>query len=261
MSRMTKGLEVRIEDLVFGYDKGLAVLRGVSLEIRPGERLGILGPSGAGKTTLLHHMNGLLLGAGRVWIGDIEVGPRTLAEVRRKVGLVFENPDDQLFTPTVEEDVAFGPLNLGMPAERVRERVREVLDRVGLAGFESRPPHRLSLGERKRAALAAVLAMEPDVIAFDEPFSNLNPALVEAVIGLIRGLEATVVLVSQQVLPALAVCDRIAVLIEGRVARTGTPAEIAADRSLLREAGLDFWTTLAPLVQMGLKDPELRSGN
>lgn len=252
-----KGAGVRIEDLVFGYEDGRNVLRGVSLDIRPGERFGILGPSGAGKSTLLLHLNGHLRGEGRVLVGDVAVGPRTLAEVRRKVGLVFEVPDDQLFTPTVEEDVAFGPLNLGLSREEARRRVGEVLARVGLAGFERRNPHRLSLGERKRAALAAVLAMEPEVVAFDEPFSNLNPALIESLTGIIAGLEATVILVSQQVMPALAVCDRVAVLMEGRIARTGTPAEIAADRDFLRSAGLDFWASLEALRRKGIGGPDL----
>ena len=257
MNGSAKGAGVRIEDLVFGYEQDRSVLRGVSLDIRPGERFGILGPSGAGKSTLLLHLNGFLRGQGRVLVGDVVVGPGTLAEVRRKVGLVFEIPDDQLFTPTVEEDVAFGPLNLGLSREEARRRVREVLGRVGLPGFERRNPHHLSLGERKRAALAAVLAMEPEVVAFDEPFSNLNPALVESLTGIIAGLEATVILVSQQVMPALAVCDRIAVLLEGRIARTGSPAEIAADRDFLRSAGLDFWASLEALRRKGIGGPDL----
>lgn len=251
-----KGAAVSIEDLVFAYEKSRPVLEGLSLAIGAGERFGILGPSGAGKSTLLLHLNGLLKGQGRIAIDGIEIGPGTMADVRRKVGLVFENPDDQLFTPTVEEDVAFGPLNLGLGRERTRQRVRDVLDRVGLAGFERRDPHHLSLGERKRAALAAVLAMEPEVVAFDEPFSNLNPALVENLTGLIAGLEATVILVSQQVLPALAVCDRIAVLLNGRISRTGTPAEIAADRPFLRQAGLDFWSSIESLRRLGIDGPD-----
>lgn len=252
MKKGTMGAGVSVEELVFAYEKDRPILRGVSLEIRPGERFGILGPSGAGKSTLLLHLNGLLRGQGRVRIGDVVVGAETLGEVRRRVGLVFENPDDQFFCPTVEEDVAFGPLNLGLDREAAKGRVREALGCVGLAGFERRNPRRLSLGERKRAALATVLAMEPEVVAFDEPFSNLNPALVEALTGLIAGLEATVIMVSQQVLPALSVCDRIAVLVEGHIVRTGTPAEIAADRAFLRSVGLDFWSSLDALRKKGI---------
>ncbi len=253
MSREAKGAAVEVEDLVFAYEKDRPILRGVTLGIRPGEKFGILGPSGAGKSTLLLHLNGLLRGQGKVRIGEVEVGPRTLGEVRRRVGLVFENPDDQFFCPSVEEDVAFGPLNLGLDRAAAKARTGEALGRVGLAGFEGRDPRRLSLGERKRAALATVLAMGPDVVAFDEPFSNLNPALVESLTGLIAGLEATVVLVSQQVLPALAVCDRLAVLVEGRIVRTGEPAAIAADRDFLRSAGLDFWGSLDALRRKGIR--------
>ncbi|HPW16809.1 MAG TPA: ABC transporter ATP-binding protein [Candidatus Aminicenantes bacterium] len=252
MSGTSRGAAVGIEDLVFGYEKDRPILRGLSLEIEAGERFGILGPSGAGKSTLLLHLNGLLRGEGRVRIGDEPVGPATLASVRRRVGLVFEDPDDQLFTPTIGEDVAFGPLNLGLGREEAGRRVRDVLERVGLAGFERRNPHRLSLGERKRAALATVLSMAPEVVAFDEPFSNLHPALVERLMGLIAGLDATVILVSQQILPALAVCDRIAVLLDGRIARTGTPAEIAADRALLSAAGLDIRSTLEAARRRGV---------
>lgn len=247
------GAGVKVEDLVFGYEEGRPVLRGVSLDIRPGERFGILGPSGAGKSTLLLHLNGLLRGSGLVRVGDVVVGRETLAAARRKVGLVFENPDDQLFTPTVEEDVAFGPLNLGLSREEARVRVANALARVGLTGFERRTPHRLSLGERKRAALAAVLAMEPEVVAFDEPFSNLNPALVKSLAELIAGLEATVILVSQQMLPALAVCDRVAVLVEGRIVRTGAPAALAADRAFLASVGLDFWSSLEAARAKGIR--------
>ncbi len=253
MSREARGAGVEVEDLAFAYEMDRPILRGVSLDIRPGERFGILGPSGAGKSTLLLHLNGLLHGRGKVRVGGVEVGPRTLGEVRRRVGLVFENPDDQFFCPTVEEDVAFGPLNLGLDREAAKTRAREALGRVGLAGFEGRDPRRLSLGERKRAALATVLAMGPDVVAFDEPFSNLNPALVESLTGLIAGLEATVVLVSQQVLPALAVCDRLAILVEGRIVRTGAPAAIAADRDFLRSTGLDFWGSLDALRRKGIR--------
>lgn len=253
MKEDIRGCGVTVEDLSFGYEASRPILRGLSLEVRPGERFGILGPSGAGKSTLLLHLNGLLRGErGRVVIGGTPVGPGTLAEVRRRVGLVFENPDDQLFTPSVEEDAAFGPLNLGLSREAARERVTEALRKVGLSGFERRDPRRLSLGERRRAALATVLTMEPEVVAFDEPFSNLNPALVEELTGLVRGLEATVVLVSQQVLPALAVCDRIAVLLDGRIARTASPAELAADREFLRSAGLDFMKNIDAVRGLGI---------
>jgi len=232
---------VSIRDLTFAYTGQDTVLDHLDLEIGPGERFGIIGPSGAGKSTLLLHLNGILRGGtGEVKIGGVPVGEGTLPEIRRRVGLVFQNPDDQLFNPTVEEDVAFGPLNMGLSNEEVARRVEKALGEMNLDGFEKLSSHHLSLGERKRVALATVLAMRPDIVAFDEPFSNLNPAMVEQVISIVTRLDATVIIVSQSIIPVLAVCDRIAVLNEGQIAAVGTVAEIASRRDLLRECGLDF---------------------
>ncbi len=232
---------VSIRDLSFAYTGQEQVLDHVDLEIQPGERFGIIGPSGAGKSTLLLHLNGILRGrTGKVEIGGIPVGGESLPEIRRRVGLVFQNPDDQLFNPTVEEDVAFGPLNMGLSSEETVGRVEKALGAMNLEGFEKLSSHHLSLGERKRVALATVLAMRPDIVAFDEPFSNLNPAMVEQVIGIVSGLKATVIVVSQSIIPVLAVCDRIAVLNEGRIAAVGPVDVIASSRDLLRECGLDF---------------------
>jgi cobalt/nickel transport system ATP-binding protein len=230
---------VSIENLNFSYD-GEPVLRNLDLEIRSGETFGILGPSGAGKSTLLLHLNGVLQGRGRVSVSGLDISKTTLPEIRRRVGLVFQNPDDQLFNPTVEEDVAFGPLNMGLERGEVKRRVSDALRGMKLEGFEKRISHRLSFGERKRVALATVLAMEPQVIAFDEPFSNLDPAMVENLVDIIRNLKATVIVVSQQILPALACCDRLAVLMDGRILKTAAPSELAADRDLLQSCGLDF---------------------
>jgi cobalt/nickel transport system ATP-binding protein len=231
---------VRISDLTFYYESGHDVLREVTLDIEPGERFGIIGPSGAGKSTLLLHLNGILIPrAGSVKIGDVLVGKNTIADVRRRVGLVFQNPDDQLFNPTVGEDVAFGPINLGLDRGEVAQRVSGTLTAMNLAGFEQKSSHHISYGERKRAALATVLAMQPEVVAFDEPFSNLNPAMVEQLIETIRNLPATVIVVSQSILPVVASCDRIAVLNEGEIVRVGPTGEVMADHELLERCGLD----------------------
>lgn len=233
---------VTVSGLTFSYEEGKEVLKGLDLEIGAGERFGIIGPSGAGKSTLLLHLNGILSpGAGGVSIGGLPVVKENLARVRQKVGLVFQNPDDQLFNPTVEEDVAFGPLNMGLGAEEVAERVAEALKSMKLEGFETLSSHHISYGERKRVALATVLAMQPDVVAFDEPFSNLNPEMVEQLIDIMRGLPATVIIVSQSILPVLASCDRLAVLNGGRIEAVGSTREIAADRELLRRCGVDFY--------------------
>jgi cobalt/nickel transport system ATP-binding protein len=235
---MPDSFAVEVKNLSFAYGKDPA-LKNVSLKIRSGERFGIIGPSGAGKSTLLLHLNGILSGDGEVKIDGLPVTKKSLPEIRRKVGLVFQNPDDQLFNPTVEEDVAFGPLNLGLSREETEARVRETLKHMNLEGFEAKTSHHLSYGEQKRVALATVLAMQPEVVAFDEPFSNLDPAMVKHLIEIIESLDATVILVSQQILPVMASCHRLAILKDGQVIRVGTPAELAADRGLLKECGLD----------------------
>jgi cobalt/nickel transport system ATP-binding protein len=232
---------VEVERLVFRYSDGRPVLDELSMTIAPGERIGIIGPSGAGKSTFLLHLNGVLLPAsGMVRIGGEPVRPGNLPRIRSRVGIVFQNPDDQLFTPTVEEDVAFGPRNIGCSPSETEERVRLALSQMRLEGCERRSIHELSFGEKRRVALATVLAMRPQVIAFDEPFANLDPGMVEQLVGLIRGLDATVVLISQQILPALACVDRLAVFHQGRVEAVGPALEIARDRALLRRCGIDF---------------------
>ncbi|MDX9930469.1 MAG: ABC transporter ATP-binding protein [Bacteroidales bacterium] len=231
---------IRIEDLSFSYNPGKRVLKSVSLEIRAGEKFGIVGPSGSGKSTLLLHLNGVLRGVGRVTIGETPVTAPTLADVRRLVGLVFQNPDDQLFNPTVEDDVAFGPLNFGLPVGEVRLRVDETLASLSLNGYEKLTPHHLSLGERKRVALATVLSMRPDVIAFDEPFSNLDPSMVHQLMEIIRPMESTVVIVSQSVLPVISLCDRMAILRGGEIVACGPPRELARDTGLMKSSGLDL---------------------
>lgn len=213
----------------------------MSVLVEPGERLGIIGPSGAGKSTFLLHLNGVLLPSrGVVRIGGDEVRRANLMRIRARVGLVFQNPDDQLFTPTVEEDVAFGPLNMGCGDAEAQERVSLALRQMRLEGYEKRSTHDLSFGEKRRVALATVLAMQPSVIAFDEPFANLDPGMVEQLVGVIRGLDATVILISQEILPAIASVDRLAVFHQGRIAAVGPALEIASDRALLRRCGIDF---------------------
>jgi cobalt/nickel transport system ATP-binding protein len=244
---------VEITDLTYEYPGGRKVLDGVSLRVEPGERFGIIGPSGAGKTTLMLHLNGILRPAsGEVAIDGQTVAPPALPRIRSWVGLVFQDPDDQLFTPTVGEDVAFGPRNMGLDEDEVGRRVRDALERLDLPGTEARSTHELSYGERRRVAIATVLAMSPRVVALDEPFSNLNPALVQRLIATIRELPATVLVISQAILPILLACDRIAVLHQGRVRAVGTTQEIASDRALLAECGLDFSFYLEAYRRLGL---------
>ena len=231
---------IDLKDLWFSYEKDHPVLQGVSLSIKNRERFGIIGPSGAGKSTLLLHLNGILQGEGIVKIGDREVKKDTVPEIRARVGMVFQNPDDQLFNPTVEEDIAFGPLNMGLKPDEVKRRVKETLKEMRLQGYEKKASHHLSFGERKRVALATVLAMKPEIVAFDEPFSNLDPSMVGQLLRIIKGLPATVVIVSQEIIPVAACCDRIAVLKEGQIVTMGPSYEIIKDREMLRSCSLDI---------------------
>jgi cobalt/nickel transport system ATP-binding protein len=170
---------VHIKNLDFSYTPDTPVLRNISVDIHPGEKFGIIGPSGSGKSTLLLHLNGILTAdSGLVEIGGIKIEKKTLPGIRKLVGLVFQNPDDQLFNPTVEEDIAFGPLNFGFSREEVARRVQDALSAMNLVRFRKLTSHHLSLGERKRVALATVLSISPEVIAFDEPFSSLDPEMV-----------------------------------------------------------------------------------
>ncbi len=238
---MTKGANVNIKNIKFSYEHDREVLKGLSLEIKKGEKFGIIGQTGAGKSTLLLHLNGILLPReGEISVDGIKISKETLPRIREKVGIVFQNPDDQLFNPTVEEDIAFGPLNFGFSPEEVKARVEKAIDAFDLQGFEKLSSHHLSFGERKRVALATVFALQPEVVAFDEPFANLNPGMVSQIIELLKNVDATVVIVSQSILPAFAVCDRIAVLDDGEIKQVGTPEEIANNRELLEECGLDF---------------------
>ncbi len=232
---------IHIKNLSFSYTSDKPVLKNISIDVAPGEKLGIIGPSGSGKSTLLLHLNGILSGGeGLVEAGGIKVEKKSLPEVRKMVGLVFQNPDDQLFNPTVEEDVAFGPLNFGFSREEVGRRVQETLKAMNLSGFEQLSSHHLSLGERKRVALATVLAISPQIIAFDEPFSSLDPEMVMQLINLINNLDATLVIVSQSFLPLIACCSRIAILRDGEIRADGPGNEIIKDGELLRTNGMDM---------------------
>ena len=229
-----------IEGLTYTYPDGTPALRGVSLSVAEGERLGLVGPNGAGKSTLLLHLNGLLRGEGRLSACGLTPGRDGLDELRLKVGLVFQDPDDQLFMPTVFDDVAFGPLNLRMPADAVRERVREALEAVDMAHAQDRCSHHLSYGERKRVSVATVLAMRPQILALDEPTANLDPRHRRQIIDLLKGLDMTLVVASHDLDAVLDVCGRVVLLDEGAVAADGPAETILADRSLLESHGLEL---------------------
>ena len=232
---------ITVHNLTYRYPDGTEALQGVSLEIAEGESLALMGPNGAGKTTLFLHLNGLLTGnSGIVRIFDTTLdGKKSLREIRRRVGIVFQNPEDQLFCPTVFDDVAFGPLNYGLPSDEVRLRVRNALEAVGMCGFEDRVPYHLSFGEKKRISLATVLSMNPDIILLDEPTSNLDPRARRKVMEVIGSLKLTKVISTHDLEMALEVCKRSIILDNGCLVADGPTPEILKDKAILEKHGLE----------------------
>ncbi|MDV3221024.1 ABC transporter ATP-binding protein [Intrasporangium sp.] len=232
-------LEVR--GLAFAYPDGHQALFGVDLSVARGERVALLGPNGAGKTTLVLHLNGILTaGAGTVTVSGLPVTKGNLGEIRRRVGVVFQDPDDQLFMPTVRDDVAFGPANLGMRGDELDARVRHALELVGMAEFADRPPHHLSFGQRRRVAVATVLAMDPEVLVLDEPSSNLDPASRRELADIIRSLDVTVLMVTHDLPYALELCERAVVLSGGVIAADGPTRQLLGDADLMARHRLEL---------------------
>jgi cobalt/nickel transport system ATP-binding protein len=230
-----------VEDLAYAYPDGHQALFGVDLRLEQGERVALLGPNGAGKTTLVLHLNGILRGGrGRVTVGGLPVVDRNLAEIRRRVGIVFQDPDDQLFMPTVGEDVAFGPRNLGLPEDEVARRVTEALDQVGMSGYAGRPPHHLSFGQRRRVAVATVLSMHPEILVLDEPSSNLDPAGRRELAEVLQALPVTLLMVTHDLPYALQLCPRSVVLDDGVVVADGPTRDLLADTDLLAAHRLEL---------------------
>ena len=232
---------LRVSGLSFNYPDGTKVLDSIELTIERGERVALLGPNGAGKTTFLLHLIGILGGGpGAIEVQGVALEPASLREIRRRVGLVFQDPDDQLFMPTVYEDVAFGPANFGVPAEDLEERVRQALAAVGMVGAEERAPHHLSGGERRRVALATVLACQPDLLVLDEPSSNLDPAGRRELAEVLAGLDTTILLVTHDLPYALQVCDRSVVMNRGRIVADGPTRQLLADEATMRANRLEL---------------------
>ncbi|MGK5550828.1 energy-coupling factor ABC transporter ATP-binding protein [Actinomadura kijaniata] len=235
-------LEVR--GLAYAYPDGTQALFGVDLTIGRGERVALLGPNGAGKTTLVLHLNGILTGGlGTVSVGGLRIDPgdrKGLREIRRRVGIVFQDPDDQLFMPTVREDVAFGPANLGVRGAELDRRVTGALERVGMLAVADRPPQHLSFGQRRRVAVATVLAMEPEILVLDEPSSNLDPAGRRELAEILLSLDVTVLMVTHDLPYAAELCPRSVVLSGGVIAADAPTPELLADEELLREHRLEL---------------------
>ncbi|MFD9908927.1 energy-coupling factor ABC transporter ATP-binding protein [Streptomyces sp. NPDC059063] len=232
---------LEVSGLAYAYPDGHQALYGVDLAIHRGERVALLGPNGAGKTTLVLHLNGILTGgAGTVTVAGLPVGKRHMAEIRRKVGIVFQDPDDQLFMPTVREDVAFGPASAGVRGPELEARVLKALGQVGMAAYVDRPPHHLSFGQRRRVAVATVLAMEPEILVLDEPSSNLDPASRRELADILRTLDVTVLMVTHDLPYALELCPRSLILSEGVIAADGPTGDLLADEDLMRSHRLEL---------------------
>lgn len=231
---------ITLDELTYAYPDGREALRGVSLRVMPGEKVALVGPNGAGKSTLMLHLNGILGTAeSPVRVCGLPLTREHLPVIRGRVGLVFQNPDDQLFSPTVFEDVAFGPLHMGLPEAEVRRRASAALAQVGLPGFEERLPHHLSIGQKKRVAIATVLAMEPEILVLDEPTAGLDPRGRRLLIDLLRALPRTMLVSTHDIRLVDELFPRMVVMDEGRVVADGATAALLADTPFLEAHGLE----------------------
>jgi cobalt/nickel transport system ATP-binding protein len=248
---------VRVERLVFAYPDGRQALFGVDFDIQRGERVALLGPNGAGKTTLVLHLNGILgavaggTGSGKIAIGGTTLHREHLPEIRRKVGLVFQDPDDQLFMPTVRDDVAFGPANLGLKGSELADRVHEALVQVGMQDHADLAPHHLSFGQRRRVAVATVLAMRPEVLVLDEPSSNLDPAARRELADILSSLDVTLQKITHDLPYALQLCERSLLMDDGRVVADGKTQTLLADQALMAAHRLELPYGFDPLSVSG----------
>jgi cobalt/nickel transport system ATP-binding protein len=231
---------VEVRDLKFHYPDQTAALAGVSFLIRHGESVAVVGANGAGKSTLLLHLNGYLTPTeGAVRIGDFQLTPGTVQDVRRTVGMVFQDPDDQLFMSTVFDDVAFGPLNLGLTPDEVRQRVEKALETVGVSHLRKRPPHRLSTGQKRRVAIASVLSMSPDILVMDEPSSGLDPRARSLLISLLKTFHHTKIIATHDLDMVVDLCERTIVMHEGLIRADGPTREIFGNEELLAASCLE----------------------
>ena len=232
---------IAVTDLNFTFPDGTPALRNVDIHIHPAERVALLGPNGAGKTTLILHMNGIHMPQqGTVAVSGLTLTQANVMEIRRRVGIVFQDPDDQLFMPTVQDDVEFGPRNLGLEGDALDERVGHALGLMDVADLAHRPPNHLSFGQKRRVAIAGVLAMEPEILVLDEPTSNLDPASRRELASALQSLKTTQLIVTHDLPFAYEMCDRSIIMDQGQVVVSAPTQEILADESLLRRHRLEL---------------------
>ena len=230
---------LQVEHLHYAYPDGHIALQDVSLDLCAGEKVALVGPNGAGKSTLMLHLNGILTGEGTISVGGLRLEKGNLPVIRAMVGLVFQNPDDQLFSPTVFEDVAFGPLHMGLPEAEVRRRVAEALRRVRMETYAERLSHHLSAGEKKRISIATVLSMDPQVLALDEPSAGLDPRARRGLIHLLHEMPITMLVATHDLAMVREIFPRVVIMDEGRIVADGPTAELMRDEGLLEAHGLE----------------------
>jgi cobalt/nickel transport system ATP-binding protein len=249
---------IEILGLGFSYPDGTEALVDIDLHIHRGERVALLGPNGAGKTTLILHMNGIHRAqTGSVTVSGLPVTAPNLLEIRRRVGLVFQDPDDQLFMPTVREDVEFGPRNLGLSGSELNERVDNALASLEVSDLANRAPNHLSFGQKRRVSMAGVMAMQPEILVLDEPTSNLDPASRQDLTGALLGLDITQLIVTHDLLYALEVCPRSVIIDAGRIVADGETHDILADGELLAEHRLALPAALHLLTGRNAPGPRI----
>ena len=232
---------IAVEGLGFSYPDGTAALQSVDLHIHPGERVALLGPNGAGKTTLILHLNGIHMPrSGSVAVSGLELNQDNVMEIRRRVGIVFQDPDDQLFMPTVRADVEFGPRNLGLEGKALDDRVGAALEAMEVADLAERPPNHLSFGQKRRVAIAGVLAMEPAILVLDEPTSNLDPASRRELATTLQDLDTTLLVVTHDLPFALEMCPRTVVMDRGRIVANDDTPQILRNDQLLKKHRLEL---------------------
>lgn len=240
MVKIVMNNAVEVIGLEYTYPDKTKALDSINLEIKKGEAVALVGANGAGKSTLLLHLNGINKGKkGQVNVLGLPVEDKNLKKIRSQVGMVFQNPDDQLFLPTVFDDVSFGPMNMGLAKEDVRRRTQKALEAVGMGGFEKRLSHHLSFGQKKRIAIATVLSMEPEILVLDEPTSNLDPRNRRNLVELLKTFKTTKIIATHDMGMVADVCSRVVVMSQGKVVADGSVQEILTDKDLLDRYGLE----------------------
>ncbi len=259
---MQKLKAISVRKLNYTYPDGTSALKNVSFDIFVGESVGLVGPNGAGKSTLLLHLNGIIKNqSGHINIAGMALNKKNIREVRHKVGMVFQDPEDQLFMSTVFDDVAFGPINMGFTEEHVHERVKLALKKVSLEGYEDRCPHHLSMGEKKKVSIATVLSMRPEILLIDEPTANLDPRARRKMIDMLANFRSTKIIASHDIEMLLEICDRCILLDHSTIAANGKVEDILTNANLLREHGLDVPTVVKLFGNNALEIIRDRSGD